>query len=371
LLDAFQGSQYPPSPQTLTVLGGTPPYTWALDPNARVFDDDEDELVPAILPPGLVLDSRTGIISGTPTTTGAFAFRIIVTDALGQTGAHNFCIHVDPNQAASLVTTDLTTGVQTAVDLANSLLDPDDAGVVVSNVVSRGSKQAIGSFTGGGSGTQGVGFDRGMILSSGTIRGAAGPNNTTAFSTVLNQPGDADLAALAQASPVNSFDAAVLEFDFTPTCHDGVATCSVTFEYVFGSDEYSEFANTPFNDVFGFFLSDVTAGTPKKNFAVLPGVSPETPVSINTVNGGNPLGVNAKHRQFFRANRTLANLPAPLNLQADGLTTTLQFSAPITSGHLYHIKIGISDITDAQFDSWVFLKSGSFKVSHVCPVIVP
>jgi hypothetical protein len=57
-------------------------------------------------------------------------------------------------------------------------------------------------------------------------------------------------------------------------------------------------------------------------------------------------------------------------VQADGLTVPLQFNAPVVSGHTYHIKLGITDVTDGLFDSWVFIKSGTFKVTHICPIVV-
>jgi len=51
---------------TLGVTGGRPPYTWALGSGS--------------LPPGLTLNGTTGVISGRPTTTGAFSFVVNVTD---------------------------------------------------------------------------------------------------------------------------------------------------------------------------------------------------------------------------------------------------------------------------------------------------
>jgi hypothetical protein len=52
---------------TLTVAGGTQPYAWSI--------------AGGTLPPGLVLNASTGIISGTPTTVGNFSFTVQVTDS--------------------------------------------------------------------------------------------------------------------------------------------------------------------------------------------------------------------------------------------------------------------------------------------------
>ena len=90
-------------------------------------------------------------------------------------------------------------------------------------------------------------------------------------------PGDADLDALAGEGAITE-DAAVLGFTFVP------ADPIVTFRYVFGSDEYNEFVYQGFNDVFGFFVNG-------ENCATVPDpTDPEatSPVSIDTVNGGNP-----------------------------------------------------------------------------------
>jgi len=51
--------------QTLTATGGTPPYSW----NATG------------LPPGLTLNNSTGVVSGTPTSTGSFSVTISVADS--------------------------------------------------------------------------------------------------------------------------------------------------------------------------------------------------------------------------------------------------------------------------------------------------
>lgn len=52
----------------LTGSGGSPPYTWSITVGA--------------LPPGLTLNAASGLISGTPTTPGTFAFTITLTDSV-------------------------------------------------------------------------------------------------------------------------------------------------------------------------------------------------------------------------------------------------------------------------------------------------
>ena len=74
---------------------------------------------------------------------------------------------------------------------------------------------------------------------------------------------------------------------WTPPCWSSISsrpTTSVTFRYAFGSEEYNEFVYLGFNDVFGFFVNG-------ENCATVPDpTDPEAtvPVSIDTVNGGNP-----------------------------------------------------------------------------------
>lgn len=117
-------------------------------------------------------------------------------------------------------------------------------GVQISNMEFTGNVQAIGKFTTGANSTN-LGFSEGLILSTGIASQAAGPVSFHA-STNNNAGSDPQLAGLVSGTIK---DAAVLSFNFIPESD------TISFRYVFASEEYPTFANSSFNDVFGFFLS--------------------------------------------------------------------------------------------------------------------
>ncbi len=169
-------------------------------------------------------------------------------------------------------------------ELLNCLLGAD---VAVSNQHLNAKANASGTFAGK---LSVLGFDQGIILSSGNIGTLDGPNTGDATSTDNNDLGDPDLDALIPG--YETFDAAVLEFDFECS-----SAQEISFQYVFGSEEYNEYVDSPFNDVFGFFLNGVNiAGAPA-------GCSDAgLPVSINNVNCGNPHVGQGPNCDCFRNN---------------------------------------------------------------------
>lgn len=239
-----------------------------------------------------------------------------------------------------IVTNDLNSGL-TPTDLVNNLLG---GGVSVSNVVYTGANCAAGTFSGG---TGIIGFESGIILSSGNISNVIGPNDSPSKTTDNGLPGDASLDALIPG--YTTYDASVLEFDFVPT------SSVITFQYQFGSEEYPEYVNSPFNDVFGFFLNGV-------NLALIPGTT--TPVSINNVNNGNPSG---NYPSFAtNPNYFIDNTAGTLNTQLDGLTVVFSATAQVNAGVANHIKLAIADAGDHVLDSDVFIQASSF----VSPTLV-
>ncbi|MFA7345812.1 MAG: Ig domain-containing protein [Terrimicrobiaceae bacterium] len=64
--------------QTFKATGGVLPYTWSIEAE----------------PPGLDIDTRTGVLSGTPTTKGTFTFQVSVTDNAGFTKTRRYTLIV-------------------------------------------------------------------------------------------------------------------------------------------------------------------------------------------------------------------------------------------------------------------------------------
>jgi titin len=104
---------------TPVVAGGTGPYTWSVSAGS--------------LPAGLTLNTSTGAVSGTPTTSGSASFTIEATDSVGGTAtqAESFTIYAAPT-------------------ITSSSLPGDDEGVTYIHVptLSGGSGGVSWSFTG-------------------------------------------------------------------------------------------------------------------------------------------------------------------------------------------------------------------------------
>nr|WP_281250717.1 choice-of-anchor L domain-containing protein [Hydrococcus rivularis] len=136
------------------------------------------------------------------------------------------------------------------------------------------------------------------------------------------------------------YDANILEFEFESAGGD------LFFDYVFASEEYNEFVNSIFNDVFGFFLDGV-------NIALIPGTS--TPVAINNVNSGS--------NSAFYNNNDPSDLgtPTPFNIQYDGFTKVFTAKALGLTPGKHKIKLATADTGDRILDSAVFIKASSFS----------
>lgn len=227
--------------------------------------------------------------------------------------------------------------------MAAALLDAS-SGIVINSASYTGANGASGTFA---VGTDIIGIDRGILLTSGTVASAPGPNDLPGAGEDNSRPGDAQLDGLIPGGATQ--DASVLTIHFTPTGNQ------VQFSYVFASEEYNEFVGSEFNDIFAFFVG----GT---NYAVLPGTT--TPVAINNVNCGSSIDpfFPPTNCSFF-----IDNTSGALNTQMDGMTTVLTFTAPVNPGVQNTMRLAIADVSDGILDSAVFLAGGSFTDGGCAP----
>lgn len=215
------------------------------------------------------------------------------------------------------------------------LLEGDN--LTISGLQLNCAPAAMGQFIG----TSGVPINQGLVLTTGSADQIAGPVWNMA-SIMHSYPGDADLEASIGLSP--TYDACVLEFDCVP------AGDTLLFNFAFGSEEYPEYVNSGFNDVFAIYLSG-PGFIPAQNVAAIPD---GTPVAINNVNAG----LNAA---YFVDNETAQGQ----ELAYDGYTTNLTAFAVVVPNNSYHFKMAVADAMDGIMDSGVLLEAFSFRSTGV------
>ena len=164
-----------------------------------------------------------------------------------------------------------------------------------------------------------------------------------------------------------TYDACTIEFEFqciNPTTGTPFLEPQISFDYIFGSEEYYEYVNSDFNDAFAFFLNG-------QNIALLPdGV---TEVTINNVNYDS-------NQEYFVGNDVSEAMGVQYqSVEADGFTTMLTASATLppyvgnnsTGGSWNSVKLVIADVADRILDSWVLIEAGSFRCIDLSTVPDP
>lgn len=240
----------------------------------------------------------------------------------------------------------------------NSSFDPGKFNNVAGNV----TYPQIGTFNRNGSSFP---FQTGVVLTTGNVSVAAGPNNSSSASSQVSPSYTESQLQPLVSNPVTS--SASLEFDFVASAD------TFAFNYIFASEEYPEFACTSYNDVFAFFLSGPDPMNPtgppvNRNVAIIPNTITSNnpngvPVTINSINlgpgssGGQAslcTGGSGQYSSFYVSN--------PQGVQYDGSTVALTAAATILACQKYHMKMAIANVgaNDYAYDSGVFLEEGSF-----------
>ena len=205
-------------------------------------------------------------------------------------------------------------------------------------------------------------FATGLVMTTGNVSVANGPNSSNSSSSSTGVVSYSESALLNLVS-MSLYNCASLDFDFQTN------TDTFAFRYVFASEEYCEYVNSDFNDIFAFFLTGldpVTLVQVTRNVAIIPGsvssAHPQgIPVAINNVNHGHHSssssgpGTDPSYSQYFVHNSSYNGV------QYDGYTVALTAGSNILACQNYHMKLTIGNVGDNQYDSGVFLEEHSFE----------
>jgi gliding motility-associated-like protein len=231
--------------------------------------------------------------------------------------------------------------------LVDSSLSPDSLaklisgeGVQIFNAQVDCGTNGYGKYN--ASGTT-LGVDEGLLLTTGTVNNAIGPNDVGNQSTYWTNPYDGNpqtYPLLNNYTGRTIYEYCEFEFDIIPQGD------TLSFDFVFASEEYQEWVGSQYNDVFGFFISgpgivpDAGAGA-FKNIALVPNTT--TPVTINNVNQNS-------NTAYYQNNN------GGQHVQYDGYTRGLTAISNVVPCQTYHLKLVVADASDKIYDSGVFIE---------------
>ncbi|MCU0569659.1 MAG: Ig-like domain-containing protein [Oculatellaceae cyanobacterium Prado106] len=222
----------------------------------------------------------------------------------------------------------------TIANLAQTLLNTilgDTTGLSNIQATVTGDARAFGTFTG-----DPFGFGSGIILSTGQADDVIGPNEDENIGFEFN-PED------PVTGDVSVFDETILKITF-----DSAAAGQAFFSYVFGSEEFVEFAGQGFSDLFELKINGVNIAKTASGNAINVDDLINDPDFIDNTGGK-------------ASNAT----------QLDGYTKPITFEGSTVAG-ANTIEIRIKDEGDNKFDSAVFIKGNSLgTVKPVLPTPPP
>lgn len=200
--------------------------------------------------------------------------------------------------------------------------------LAISNIIINCDNSAYGEFKGQSE----LPITHGLFLSTGKGSDAFSRNDSENETMVF---GTQDTIS----GFLPRYDVCAIEFDVRST--DSV----ISFLFSFGSEEYPEYVNSGFNDVFAILVSGRRPNTwfnyVNMNIAFLPDSSS---TCINHVN------TNMNMTSFYDN-----TFPRGTFMEYDGLTAYLRASVNVVPDSLYHIIFVIGDQDDPYFDSGGFI----------------
>ncbi len=210
--------------------------------------------------------------------------------------------------------------------------------------------------------------DSGVILSTGDVRDAVGPNDSDNTSTTL----DTYDSAFNLLGDFGATEGTRLSFQFK--MEDPVLTeKDLFFQFVFASEEYNEWVSTGLNDGFALVLSELDASgnvTNATDLAQHPfSFTPSGTDDVNVDNINNSVEAwNNFPGHFYDNDPGLDfgefppsdGVPFP-EIEYDGFSSLLTAQTTINTNQIYQIDFLIFDVLDTSRDSAVFLTANSFS----------
>ncbi|PIB33135.1 hypothetical protein BFP78_02430 [Gaetbulibacter sp. 5U11] len=227
-----------------------------------------------------------------------------------------------------------------------------------------GTTNGIGYFEANGSSFP---FQSGIVMTTGNVLNAPGPETGVLSEGGGSWPGDADLEAFINTDldgnpgddvPAGgSNNASLIEFEFTPLIDQ------LSFNFIFAAEEYGTF-QCGFSDAFAFLLTDLNTGI-VTNLAVIPGTT--DPVSVLSIrDDAYNTNCASSNPTLFDAYYGAGGLPAITNpTNFIGRTVPLTATSVVIPNNPYSIKLVIADDGDTIYDSAVFLEASSFDIGNI------
>jgi gliding motility-associated-like protein len=255
-------------------------------------------------------------------------------------------------------------------DLVDSLILGDC--FQITNITSCGaSGNSAGTFT---NGLTSIGIDEGILITTGSVYNAQGPNPSSPCLQSSGNGGSAcpDTDLNSMISPFSVYDVTRIEFDFVPTVD------TVSFKFVWASDEYCIWSTSNYADVCGFFVSGpgIDGGGAYSNnainYALAPGGVAINVNSFSHINYWAPdyisnNNANCNNSSACQVLNPTTQLPHPLGTAPainevgyNAFSAVYEAKFPTIPDSTYHIKIVVADGSDGAGDSAMFLEANSW-----------
>ena len=213
-------------------------------------------------------------------------------------------------------------------------------GVTVNSANYTGDRDSSGVYSDADTVSPGVApSDTGVILSTGDTRYFSnfwgGYNQDNNQSTSSSGPDNvAEFNALAGT---NTYDAAYLDVNFTPTGD------TLTMQFVFASEEYPEYVNSIYQDFVAVWV----------NGELVPMELGDGDVDPGNFNDG-------ENQNLF-----IDNTGGDYNTEMDGFTVTMTLTMDVNPNEPNDIRIAIADVGDSSYDSSLLIAAGSMQTAVV------